>query len=98
MASIPREAEQVVIGAGRSFTTVTRNDRLRAWGPTHGGRLLQVVFEQLDGEDIDPMSGKARKILISIQSDLLKQADKVAEERGTNRSGLIAQALKALLT
>lgn len=52
----PREAEQVVEGAVDPFPRATRNNRRLVWGPTKRGRLLQVIFEELADEEVDPFS------------------------------------------
>lgn len=46
--------------------------------------------------DVEPPS-KAVRINISIQEDLLARADRLAEQRGMTRSGMIAAALKQTL-
>lgn len=52
----PDEAEFVVRHAASPFPRSTWGGRFVVWGPTPGGRLLQVVFVKVTDDDIDPMS------------------------------------------
>ena len=46
----PEEAEYVVEQAARPYPQHREDDKFLVWGPTAGGRLLQVVF-LLDEDD-----------------------------------------------
>ena len=43
------------------------------------------------------VGGGAKRVLISMETSLLAQADKLARQRGIGRSELIAEALKTVL-
>ena len=40
----PDEAEEVVVDARTPYPLERPDDKWLAWGPTRGGRILQVVF------------------------------------------------------
>ena len=47
----PEESEQVVAGATNPYPMHREDEKFLVWGPTAGGRLLQVVF-LLDEHDM----------------------------------------------